>query len=144
MRTAPRWVGLLLAAGLAAVPAAGGEFSLRLEMALARPRPPAVEARLATWESPMGRLRAEVARAESGLGFSGLVGRPVGVALRVGVQPGRPPGVIAAAVRRGLDLAVRRVLELGTGETSGARGTGPRALSLGERIDVLLRATGSP
>lgn len=86
---------------------AGGRFSLSIEAALSQPRTPAEEARLATWNSPMGRLAYAVAQEQVGLGTSGLVGHSMGVAVRIGFRPHLRPELISAAVEQGLGTSQR-------------------------------------
>ncbi len=104
---------VLVLAVLSLVPAAhagaGGRFSLSIEAALSRPRTPAEEARLAAWNSPMGRVARAVAQEQMVLGSSGLVGHSVGVALRVGFRPQLRPELISAAVEGGLATSEQRL-----------------------------------
>ncbi len=115
---------------------AGGRFSLSIEAALSQPRTPAEETRLATWNSPMGRVAYAVAREQAGLGTSGLVGHSTGVALRVGFRPHLRPELISAAVEQGLGTSERTLGRIHwpweeTGEE-------PQTMTLEEELSRLL------
>ena len=76
------------------------------------PRPdPHVEARLAQWNSPMGRLMAVFQQQQAWVmrGTQPGLERVNGLAVRVKLQEGLPPEVIASTVDAGIDLSARQV-----------------------------------
>jgi hypothetical protein len=98
---------------LAAASAAAQEsFSLRLGAGPWPPRDPRTEARLAEWDSPMGRVAYQVAQQQASVGREGLVGGGQGLALRVKAQAGTRPQIIATSLLNGIPLADSTVLEI--------------------------------
>lgn len=110
-------------------------FSLRLGDLTMAPRNPRTRARLAEWNSPMGRLMYDLAQQRAGLGREGLVGHPMGVAIRLKAQRGLPVQVITAAVERGVQLDERAVPVV---HWPWEEQTGQPALSLDQQISLLL------
>lgn len=96
--------------GLAALPSAsiaGGRLSFSIEAALNQPQTPAAEARLANWNSSLGRVAYAMAQEQVTLGTGGLVGHSMGVAVRVGFRPQLRPEIISAAVEQGIGMSER-------------------------------------
>jgi len=86
-------------------------FSLRLEEELARPRvDPRTEARLAQWNSPMGRLMYNMQQQQGALMRGGQPGGSGGLAFRLKFQRGLSPAMMAATVEGGVELYERAVL----------------------------------
>ncbi len=80
-------------------------FSLRLGSFTWPPPDPRTEQRRAVWDSPTGRLEHEMAQQRAGLGSSGLVGAGgAGLAVRVRVQRGFSPRLVASFSDRGVEL----------------------------------------
>lgn len=98
-------LGLLLSL-LAAEAAAEEGFTLDL-YALRWPPNPRTEARLADWNSPIGRVAYEVAMLQGSLGRTGLPGANTGVALRFRLQGGLAPDLVAAVISDGVALDER-------------------------------------
>jgi hypothetical protein len=93
-----------------AAAAADGEFPLRLEEELARPRvDPRTEARLAQWDSPMGRLMYDMQQQQGTLMRGGQPGGSSGLAFRLKFQKGLSPAVMAATIDGGVELYERAV-----------------------------------
>jgi hypothetical protein len=86
--------------------AAEAEFTLDLYR-FQWPLDPRTEARLADWNSPIGRVAHEVAMAQGSLGRTGLPGGNAGVALRFKLQGGLAPDLITAVVADGVSLDQR-------------------------------------
>lgn len=110
-------------------------FSLRLGDLTMTPRNPRTRARLAEWNSPMGRLMYDLAQQRAGLGREGLVGYPMGVAIRLKAQRGLPVQVITAAVERGVQLDERAVPVV---HWPWEEQTEQPAMSLDQQISLLL------
>lgn len=90
--------------------AADREFPLRLEEELARPRvDPRTDARLAQWNSPMGRLMYDMQQQQAGLMRGGQPGGSGALAFRLKFQKGLSPAVMAATVESGVELYERAV-----------------------------------
>ena len=90
--------------------AADGEFPLRLEEELARPRvDPRTEARLAQWNSPMGRLMYNMQQQQGSLMRGGQPGGSSGLSFRLKFQKGLSPAVMAATIDGGVELYERAV-----------------------------------
>lgn len=106
-----RLLALLTAIALpAAAGAAERAFDLRLGALTWPPADPRTEQRRAAWDSPMGRLEYEMMQQRAGLAFSGLVGSgPGGIALRLRLQRGVAPGLVAAFTQRGVDAYEQRL-----------------------------------
>ena len=105
-------VAVMICAVLAAAGAAAGEreFPLRLEEELARPRvDPRTEARLAQWNSPMGRLMYDMQQQQGALMRGGQPGGSGGLAFRLKFQQGLSPAVMAATSEGGVELYERAV-----------------------------------
>lgn len=96
---------LTAAATVAATVAVAQErFTLDLENMPLRPSDPRTEARLAQWNSPIGRVEAHIRQEQAMLGRSGLVGGwSPGVSVRVGFVTGLPPRVVAAVLDGGIE-----------------------------------------
>jgi hypothetical protein len=90
--------------------AADGEFPLRLEEELARPRvDPRTEARLAQWNSPMGRLMYDMQQQQGTLMRGGQPGGSSGLTFRLKFQKGLSAAVMAATTEDGVELYERAV-----------------------------------
>ena len=89
-----------------AVGAAEEDFSLDLHR-IQWPLNPRTEARLAEWESPIGRVAYEVAMMQGSLGRTGLVGGSTGVAIRFKLQGGLAPDLVTAVIADGVSLDER-------------------------------------
>jgi len=84
------------------------EFSLDLKSISLTPRPdPRTEARLAEWNSPMGRLMAAFNQQQAWImrGTQPGLERVNGAAIRVKMQHGVPVEVLAATMNAGIDLS---------------------------------------
>jgi len=90
----------------AATCAAEEGFSLDL-YSLRWPPNPRTEARLAEWNSPIGRVAYEVATMQGSLGRTGLPGGNTGLAIRFKLQGGLSPELITAVVADGVALDER-------------------------------------
>ena len=106
----------LIAITLLTVPLFGGagdvEFSLNIVEISLEPRPdPRKEARLAEWNSPMGRLMAVFQQQQAWVmrGTQPGLERVNGLAVRVKMQEGLPLELIAATVDAGIDLSAKRI-----------------------------------
>jgi hypothetical protein len=96
-------LAVAIALTMSASAAAQEGFTLDLEDLPLRPDDPRTEARLAQWNSPMGRVAAHVQQEQAQLGRSGLVGGwSPGVAVRVGFVTGLPPRVLTAVLDGGV------------------------------------------
>ncbi len=106
-----RFAVMLLTLALAAPPAAAaGRFTLGLEGINLEPVDPRTEARLARWNSPMGRLAAHMQREQGMLGWGGLVGGPSqGIAVGAKLQRGFKIQLYAAVVEGGAEAYERSV-----------------------------------
>ena len=88
------------------------DFSLDIVEIPLEPRPdPSTEARLAEWNSPMGRLMAVFQQQQAWVmrGTQPGLERVNGLAVRVKMQKGLPLELIAANVDAGIDLSAHRV-----------------------------------
>lgn len=136
MRAAATFAAALTFA--AAVALAQDTFTLDLEDMPLRPADPRTEARLAQWNSPIGRVEAHVRQEQAMLGRSGLVGGwSPGVAVRVGFVTGLPPRVVTAVLDGGIQryeqtVEVVRWPWADTDETAGA------VLPLDRQLGMLL------
>lgn len=93
---------VILAASIGGATDAG--FSLDLADLPLRPPDPRTEARLAQWNSPMGRLTYHMQQEQAMLGRAGLVGGGVpAMAVRVAFIDGLPPRVLAAVLAGGVE-----------------------------------------
>lgn len=102
----------LLLALIAGTAGAQEAFSLHLGAATSR-RDPRTQARLALWNSPMGRLQQQTSMLQAGLGREGLAGgAPTALAVRAKGQAGVPPQVIAAALASGIQLSQTEVVRI--------------------------------
>ena len=98
----------LLWAALSA--AADTGYRLRLEEELARPRvDPRTEARLAQWDSPMGRLMYDMQQQQGAIMRGGQPGGSGGLVFRIKLQRGLAPAVMAATSESGVELYERAV-----------------------------------
>ncbi len=105
-----RIIAFAVVFGLVAWPSAsqaGGRLSFSIEAALSQPQTPAAEARLANWNSSLGRVAYAMAQEQVTLGAGGLVGHSMGVAVRVGLRPHLRPEIISAAVEQGIGMSER-------------------------------------
>lgn len=108
MRVAVALLSMLLV--LAGPLAAAGRFSLGLADLDLEPVDPRTEARLAQWNSPMGRLTAHMQQEQGRLGRGGLVGGPPqGIAVGVKLQRGFSVQLYAAVTEAGIDRYERSV-----------------------------------
>ena len=98
---------LMLAAGASF--ASDADFSLHLGELHWPPPDPRTEARRAVWNSPMGRLMYEMAQQRAGLGLAGLPGGGSALALRLKLQPGLAPALVAASLNSGAELYEQRM-----------------------------------
>lgn len=111
MRAAATFAAALTFA--AAVALAQDTFTLDLENLPLRPADPRTEARLAQWNSPIGRVEAHVRQEQAMLGRSGLVGGwSPGVAVRVGFVTGLPPRVVLMQIAPPTRMGVRAYDEI--------------------------------
>lgn len=122
-----------------AVPAgAQVKFSLRLNDIPLRPISEQTRARLAEWNSPMGRLEHMLGEQRAGLGREGLpgAGSLSAVAIRVKMQGGIPLHLVTAAIAAGIQLDERKVpvVHWPWAEES----SNEPALPLDEQISILL------
>jgi hypothetical protein len=128
---------LILVIVLATAASAMGQqgFSLHLgDLTTARMNP-RTRARLAEWNSPMGRLMYDLAEQRASLGREGLPGSSVGVAVRLRAQQGVPLRVVTAAVENGIQLDERAVPVV---HWPWEEQTQEPALSLDQQISLLL------
>ena len=99
--------------GLPVVAGAGDvDFSLNIVDIPLEPRPdPRTEARLAEWNSPMGRLMAVFQQQQAWVmrGTQPGLERVNGLAVRVKAQQGLPLELVASTVDAGFDLSTRQV-----------------------------------
>lgn len=108
MRTAIALLSAVLA--VAGPLAAAGRFSLDLADLDLEPVDPRTEARLAQWNSPMGRLAAHMQQEQGRLGRGGLVGGPPqGIAVGVKLQRGFSVQLYATVTEAGIDRYERSV-----------------------------------
>jgi hypothetical protein len=107
-----RRAGLLIML-VAAVPALAGddaEFTLGLESLRLSSLDPRTEARLAQWNSPLGRVENHVRQQQAQIMAGGQPGGPPGaIAFRVKVQGGLDPRVVAATSVAGVQLYERPI-----------------------------------
>ena len=88
------------------------DFSLNIVEIPLETRPdPRTEARLAEWNSPMGRLMAAFQQQQAWVmrGTQPGLERVNGLAVRVKAQQGLPLELVAATVDAGIDLSQQRV-----------------------------------
>lgn len=90
----------MIAAGATATGA--GQFSLDLDAIELRPSDPRTEARLASWNSPLGRLAYQMAGEQAALGRGGLVGTPPGIVAGVKLQRGIGLQLVTSTVEAGI------------------------------------------
>lgn len=122
----------------ASVVVAQETFTLDLDTMPLRPSDPRTEARLAQWNSPMGRVEAHVRQEQAMLGRSGLVGGwSPGVAVRVGFVRGLPPRVITAVLDGGVEHHEQTV-EVVRWPWDESDGTGGAVLPLDRQLGLLL------
>ncbi len=98
----------------AAVVGAGSDdemrFSLKLHEELSRPRvDPRTEARLAQWDSPMGRLLYEMQQQQALIMRGGQPGGAVGLGFRLKLQSGLGLDLATSPVDAGVDLYERSI-----------------------------------
>ncbi|MCK5376509.1 MAG: hypothetical protein KAJ97_05470 [Acidobacteria bacterium] len=113
------------------------EFSLNLKSISLAPRPdPRTEARLAEWNSPMGRLTAAFNQQQAWVmrGTQPGLERVNGVAIRVKAQHGVPVEVLAATMEAGIDVSRQQVKV----DWLWRRNEEEPAMSLEEEISLLL------
>lgn len=84
-------------------------FSLRLRDLRPAPRNPRTRARLAEWNSPMGRVMYDLSQQRASVGREGLPGYPMGVVIRLKAQRGVPLRLITAAIENGVQFDERAV-----------------------------------
>jgi hypothetical protein len=128
---------MILAIVLATATTAMGQqgFSLRLGDLTAAPSNPRTRARLAEWNSPMGRLVYDLAQQQASLGREGLPGYPMAIAIRLRAQRGLPVQVVTAAIENGVQIDERAVPVVHWPWEE--KGEQP-ALSLDQQISLLL------
>ncbi len=106
-------VVLVVVAAATAAEAGDRTFSLGLEALPLTPQDARTQARLARWDSPLGRVEYEMARAQAGAGFAGLVGgAPPAIAFRVKVQGGLPLHLVSAVGVAGVQLHEQEALRI--------------------------------
>ena len=121
------------------------DFSLKLDEISLNPLPepppprsdPKTEARLAQWNSPMGRLMHNFNQQQAWIMRGTMPGseRDNGVAVRVKAQNGIPLHLVAATVQGGLDMAHQNLVRFGPREVSDEA---LEAMSLEEQLTELL------
>jgi hypothetical protein len=101
-------LGFILAAVVGSA-AAGSGYSLKLEEELDRPRmDPRTDARLAQWNSPIGRLAHHMQQERASMMGSGQPGGgAIGLGFRVKFQAGVRPEVIVASAEWGVEYYER-------------------------------------
>lgn len=105
-----RVIALLALLAVAGSAATAERFSLGLEGLELEPVDPRTEARLAQWNSPMGRLTAHMQQEQAMLGRGGLVGGPPqAIAVGVKLQRGFRVQLYAAVSEAGIDRYERSV-----------------------------------
>jgi len=87
------------------VSAQQARFTLRLSDFSFVHHDPRTEARLAEWNSPLGRVRYAMADIQGSVGRAGEPHTPMALALRVKVKKGQSPSLVTAAINRGLQLS---------------------------------------
>ncbi len=126
---------LLMTAALPAATAEDSEFKLGLEMLDLSSLDPRTEARLAQWNSPMGRTVNHVQQQQAQIVGGGQPGGPPGaMAIRVKVQRGFDPRFVAATSVAGIEL-YERTLEVIRWPWSDSD---TPALSLEEQLSLML------
>ncbi len=100
------WLVLLLGAVLAGPAAAQhAHFSLHLDTMSLTPRDARTQARLAQWNTPMGRLQYQVSQLQANAGRTGLVGGgSPALAFRFKVQGGLPLHLVTGVSLNGIQL----------------------------------------
>ena len=105
-------VTILVVAMAGAVSAQEAKFSLHLDAIPLTPSDARTQARLAQWNTPMGRLQHQVTELQANAGWSGLVGgAPRALVFRVKIQGALPLHLVSAVTAGGVqfheeDLAV--------------------------------------
>ena len=107
-----RFLTILVVLTMATLASAGEvSFSLNMNDLPISPRPtdPRIEARLAQWNDPMGRLLYHFSQQQSWVMRGTMPGgdRASGVAVRVKAQDGVPLQILSTVVLSGLDLATQ-------------------------------------
>jgi len=100
------WI-LAVIFGLVASPLGAQEarFSLHLDAIPLTPRDARTQARLARWNTPMGRLQHQVSELQANAGWSGLVGgAPRALVFRVKAQGGLPLHLVSSVTMAGVEL----------------------------------------
>jgi hypothetical protein len=132
--------------------AADVDFSLKIDEISLDPRPeppqarpdPETEARLAQWNSPMGRLMHNFNQQQAWIMRGTMPGgeRVTGAAVRVKAQNGLPLQLIAISTRAAIDISER---EIDVVRWPWDDDKGPPVMTLDEQLSVLLgrRLTGS-
>ena len=132
-----RFTTLTLLLLIAAIPVVAGDskFRLGLEMLDLSSLDPRTEARLARWNSPMGRTVNHVQQQQAQILGGGQPGGPPGaMAIRVKVQRGFDPRFVAAVSVAGIELH-ERTLEVIRWPWSDSD---TPALSLEEQLSLML------
>ena len=104
-----RLIVTILVIGTAALSAGEDEFSLDLENIDLSRRDPRTEARLAGWNSPMGRMIFQMHEQQSMLQRGGMPGGSGGLAFRVKLRSGVGMAIVAATVDAGVEFYERSV-----------------------------------
>jgi hypothetical protein len=103
-------LSLMIITAAAPATTADSEFKLGLETLRLSDLDPRTEARLATWNSPMGRVMNHARQMQADILGGGQPGGPPGaVAFRVKVQRGFSPRIVAATSVAGIELYERSV-----------------------------------
>ena len=135
-----RFLTILVVLTMATLASAGEvSFSLNMNDLPISPRPtdPRIEARLAQWNDPMGRMMYHFHQQQSWIMRGTMPGseRDSGLALRVKAQNGLPLYLVAASVQSGLDLIHQELVRFGPRKLSEEE---LEAMDLDERLTELL------
>ena len=124
----------ILIIGSAALSVGEDEFSLGLDKIDLSRRDPRTEARLAGWDSPMGRLMYQMNEQQSMLQRGGMPGGSGGLAFRVKLRSGVGMAIVAATVDAGVEFYERsiEVVEWPWHESDGS------IMPIEEQLSVLL------
>jgi hypothetical protein len=128
-------LGLVLFAAVGSAAADSG-YSLKLEEELLRPRvDPRTDARLAQWNSPIGRVAYHMQQEQAHLAGGSQPGGATALAFRVRIQGGLLPALIAATSDSGIEYYERSVLVI---RWPWAKDDQPSVLTTEEQLALLL------
>jgi len=133
------WIALLIFAA-AAVPAAAQQarFSLHLDALPLTSKDPRTQARLAQWNSPIGRLQYQMAEMRANAGRTGLVGgAPAALVFRLKAQGALPLHLVTAITAGGVQLH-EQTLAVIHWPWEKEKGPKHKVLSVDEQISTLL------